>query len=340
VFTFGGTLAADGTGWFQLLSDLDGLRVSEGTNRTYYGVVNLSYGKPGLVGLTLGQGVPTAVGWDNPTDAARVVAHELGHTWDQLHTPCNNPPNIDGAYPYGNGIGMYGFDVTAGSLKAPTLPDIMGYCDNPWISDYIYKRVLDYRQANPAITRAELTAKQPAIMLWGRIENGRPVLEPTFQIATRSSLPGRPGPYSVTGTAADGSQLFTLSFDVTVAADDPRSNGHFAFALPLDQRRASQLTSVRLSGPGGMVVNTRTTASLQAEAAGPVITARREGGSVVLQWNALVHPTIIVRDPDTGNVLSFARGGSARVWTSKGELDLELSDGVRSQRLRLAISRS
>jgi len=235
---------------------------------------------------------------------------------------------------------VYGFDVTAGSLKARTLPDIMGYCDNPWISDYIYKRVLDYREANAAITQAELAAKQPAILVWGRIENGRPVLEPAFQIVTRPRLPGRSGPYSVTGTAADSSQLFTLSFDVTVAADDTRGNGHFAFAVPLDQRRALQLASVRLSGPGGMALNTRTAASLQAGAAGPVITARREGQSVVLRWNALALPTIMVRDPDTGSVLSFARGGNARVWTSKGELDLELSDGVKSQRLRLAISRS
>jgi hypothetical protein len=49
---------------------------------------------------------------------------------------------------------------------------------------------------------------------------------------------------------------------------------------------------------------------------------------------------IMVRDPDTGEVLSFARGGRAVVQTSKGLLDLDISDGVRSQRVRLAISRS
>lgn len=76
------------------------------------------------------------------------------------------------------------------------------------------------------------------------------------------------------------------------------------------------------------------------EGAGATIRSKREGESVLLQWNALAHPTIMVRDPDTGRVLSFARGGSARVWTSKDHLDLELSDGVRSQRVRLAINRS
>ena len=68
--------------------------------------------------------------------------------------------------------------------------------------------------------------------------------------------------------------------------------------------------------------------------------ARREGPSVMIQWNAAVHPTIMVRDSETGEVLSFARGGQARVLTAGNELELVLSDGVKSQRVRLAISRS
>jgi hypothetical protein len=277
-----------------------------------------------------------------------VVAHELGHTWGRRHSPCGSPPagTIDEVYPstgpYAGGkIGVFGFDVTAGSLKPPSVPDIMGYCVNPspWVSDYTYRAVMDFRQANPGSVVAS-AVPQPSVLIWGRIENGRPVLEPAFQIVTRPSLPQRPGPYSVTATAADGTQLFTLSFDAAVAADDPQGSGHFAFAVPLDQARATRLASLRLAGPGGMVASSRPRASLQLGAAGAGVTARREGRSVVLQWNGSVHPTIMVRDPDTGEVLSFARGGNARVWTSKGELDLELSDGVKSQRLRLAISRS
>jgi hypothetical protein len=47
----------------------------------------------------------------------------------------------------------------------------------------------------------------------------------------------------------------------------------------------------------------------------------------------------MVRDPDTGEVLAFVRGGDARISTGKGELDLEVSDGVQSQRVRRAINR-
>jgi hypothetical protein len=60
---------------------------------------------------------------------------------------------------------------------------------------------------------------------------------------------------------------------------------------------------------------------------------------VTLQWDAAAHPMIMVRDPDTGEVLSFARGGNARVWTGKGAVDLEVSNGVQSHRVRRAISR-
>ena len=115
---------------------------------------------------------------------------------------------------------------------------------------------------------------QPAILVWGRIVEGRPVLEPAFEIVTRPSLPRRPGPYSVTATAADGSRLFTLSFDAPMAADAPRGNGHFAFAVPLDQAAASRLDELRLSGPGGTVRTNRQPAALQAGHGVPRLRAR------------------------------------------------------------------
>lgn len=330
-----------GDGWSQLVSDLDGHRVAEGSNRTYFGIVKLNYGRnDGLVGIAF-QERPTAVGWDDPGDASRVVAHELGHTWGRRHSPCGSPPpnTVDAAYPYSGGqIGVTGMDVANTTLKPAASPDIMSYCfQSPWTSDYTYQGVMDFRQANASVA---LGPPQPSVLVWGRIVNGRAVLEPAFQIVTRPSLPRKPGPYSVTATAEDGTQLFALSFDAVAAEDGARASRHFAFAVPLDQAGAARLASLRLAGPGGIVVDTRSRPNLRLEGAEAPVSSRREGQSVVLQWNASVHPTIMVRDPDTGSVLSFARGGTARVWTRKDQLDLELSDGVRSQRVRLVINRS
>ena len=342
VFTASAPLEANGVGWNQVLSDLDALRVSDGSDRTYFGIARLTYGRQaGLVGLAF-QGLPTALGWDDAGDAPRVVAHELGHTWDRLHTVCGNPPpgSIDLLYPYPAGqIGVNGLDVSTLEAKPASSPDIMGYCfQEPWISDYNYQAVMAFRATGRGTARVS-GAPQASLLVWGRIVEGRPVLEPAFEIVTRPSLPRRPGPYSVTATATDGSRLFSLSFEAASAADDPRGNGHFAFAVPLERIRAARLAELRLSGPGGTVRNAGRTASLQMGAA-VAPQARREGHSVVIQWNASTHPTIMVRDPGTGQVLSFARGGHARLVTDRNELELVLSDGVKSQRLRLAISRS
>ncbi|HEV7365092.1 MAG TPA: hypothetical protein VGN76_04550, partial [Gemmatimonadales bacterium] len=260
------------------------------------------------------------------------------------HSPCGDPGGLDPneAYPYPNGaIGVYGLDVIAASLKPPTAPDIMSYCLDPWISDYTYKKVQAFRQASGIRTQTSLSQKQPALLVWGHIVNGQPVLEPAFQVVTRPSLPTAPGPYSIEATASDGSRVFALSFDAQPVADDPQESRHFAFAVPLDQTRAAQLTNLRLIAPGARVAGmSQSVARLERTAVPNTVAVRREaGGAVRLQWNSAAHPMVMVRDPDTGEVLSFARGGDARVWTRKSIVDLEVSDGVQSQRVRRAINR-
>jgi hypothetical protein len=47
----------------------------------------------------------------------------------------------------------------------------------------------------------------------------------------------------------------------------------------------------------------------------------------------------MVRDPVTGQVLSFARSGRSEIVTDRGELDLQLSTGVRGRSIRLVLPR-
>ena len=341
VFTATGPLQpGDANGqWGQILTDLEALRVTDNaTDRTYYGLVRLDY-PSGIVGNGfIGGGAASAIGYDDPGDASRVMAHELGHTWGQFHTPCGSPSGVDGGYPYpGGNIGVFGYDPGSGTIKAPSLPDIMGYCGSPWISDYIYQRVLSYRRSNPLTVPAG--SAQPSLLVWGRIENGRPVLEPALQIVARPHLPKMRGPYSLEGTAGDGSRLFSFSFDAPQSADDRQGNRHFAFAIPLDAIGFDRLQNLRLSSSGA-VAATVSRPLAQTRKVGPGdIAVLPDADGVRLRWNAAAHPVILVRDPDTGEVLSFARGGDAHVRTGKRTVDLNVSDGVRSQRLRRAISR-
>ena len=192
-----------------LQSEIDALRIAENDGRLYYGVVQLSYtGGQTARSIT---GVPAAVGLDRPSERARMAAHELGHMWGRDHAPCTATAGLDPFYPYSNGrIGVYGYDVIAGVLEPPATPDVMGLCQNPWISDYTWTRVMEFRASTDVETAV------PALLVWGRIENGTAVLEPAFRVVTRPKLPSRGGSYDLEGLTAEGRQAFRLSFDPVI----------------------------------------------------------------------------------------------------------------------------
>jgi hypothetical protein len=330
-------LSSDLGTWATVLSEIYTLRIVEGASHYYYGVVNPGP-SPAWAGVGY-LGAPAALGYDNPLDRARVTAHELGHNWNRHHAPCGNPGGPDPGYPYSGGlIGVFGFDVARELLRPTYFSDIMGYCGDPWVSDYTYNAVLAYRAVNP-LQATVSQAEQPCLLLWGRIVNGQPVLEPAFQVSTRPKLPSRPGGYRIEGLTSAGAAVFSLSFDALEIADDPSGSRHFAFAVPLDEARATRLESVRLTAPGApAALSRRPPPQLRRGAAPDAIRARRTAQGVSVQWDATIHPMVMVRDPDTGEVLSFARGGSVEVPTAKGELDVTASDQVLSRRIRLVVA--
>ena len=155
------------------------------------------------------------------------------------------------------------------------------------------------------------------------------MLEPAFRVTARPSLPREPGPYRIEGRSADGARIFGLDFAPVEVGDDPNGAKHFAFTVPLPPSRAARLASLHLTGGGVQ-------ASLASPATGPVaVEANRSAGGMTLRWDASKAPMVMVRDPVTGQVLAFARGGRAEIPTTRGELSVTVSDRVQSRDLRV-----
>ena len=147
--------------WNEVLNEILALQIAEGTGRNYYGVVRTGY-PDGMNGNGF-LGAPAAIGYDDPADAGRVAAHEMGHNWGRLHSACGSPGDVDPAYPVSRrDHRSLRTRRGGGAVKTPSQPDIMGYCGNPWISDYNYSAVMDFRGTALAVAGARRSATQPA----------------------------------------------------------------------------------------------------------------------------------------------------------------------------------
>ena len=333
--------SSNGNGaWGRVLSEINALRIAEGTDRYYYGVVGTTYSS-GVAGIGYVPG-RASLGWDKLPSGAGVLAHEIGHNWGRSHAPCGGVANPDPSYPHQGGlIGAYGFDVATGTVQNPaTQSDIMGYCSKQWISDYTYLGILNHRGALASGTgsagqsEAVVTgAVEPSLLVWGRIEQGKVVLEPAFEIVTRTVTPARGGPYTVEGVDASGARLFSLSFSGDEVADSETGERQFAFAVPLGGDAMRRLTTVRAVGQGGG--SAQRTGAQVGEAA-PTAEAFA-GDRVRIRWDDSRHPMLLVRDAGTGEVLSFARGGEVTVKTRDRELELVVSRGARSNTHRTRV---
>jgi len=332
--------------WGTVLGELDVLRtVTDKSSRYYSGVASVAY----VSSSSSPEGV--AMGWDYLPTGSVVAAHELAHNWGRNHAPCGTPSGVDPQYPQPDGsIGNYGLDVAAQVLKPSSLSDIMGYCDPKWIGAYNYAAVLSYLSpAAPVINGAAVSASisnavQPTLLIWGHITDGEMVLEPAFQVTTRPKLPPRAGPYTVEAKAADGTTLLNLSFEAKEVADAPGNHKNFVFAVPLSSANVDRIKTLRLSGQGrqamitSAVAQTAAGAQLNAAPTADSLEVRREaGGDLRLRWNARATPMIMVRDAGTGELLSLARGGDVTLSTIRNDVELVLSDGVKSRVKRVSV---
>jgi len=338
------------TGWSQLLGELETKRAAEASTRYYYGAVNVSY-TGGIAGLGY-VGWPSAIGWDKTgsTDGysyPEVLAHEVGHNFGRHHAPCG-VSDPDSSWPtdpaHANAaIGVYGYDVAKSALKLPTAKDIMSYCDgNLWISDYTFKGVLAFRATSAIgdvqLLEATLADDQECLLVSGRMLEGRVEVDSSFQVRTRPT-PSR-GSHALVLVDGQGRELVRHAFEPLEVADLPegQQERHFVVAVPLETATQPRLQQLRVVRENAILAErTSTLAPKTSRVVRDPVAMRLYPGVTHLSWDSEVHAKVMVRDPRTGEVIAFLRGGSAMIASDATELEFTFSDGVRSERKILRV---
>ncbi len=336
--------------WIGLLNEINALRVAEGTTGEYwYGVVKVNYSS-GIAGYGYVPG-RAAIGWDYLSNAARVAAHEWGHNMGRRHAPCGSAGSPDPGFPHAGGvIGSWGWNSTTNAYVSPSASDLMGYCSNQWISAYNWSLALNYRHnSDNAFVQPSMTAQSIAntdrLLVWGTITNGRVEVEPAFRLdgpgADENIPPGTDRTVRI--DALDGAGRVIAS---TVAAaplidhaeNDVRS---FATTLRLTSEQHATIARVRVQDVRSpLLTGTRqrsiaaAVAAAQSQAASSV--TRAGGNQLRVEWDTSRYPRAIVRNPRTGRILSFLRETGSTVAWSGGDVEVLLSDGVRTRTERSA----
>ena len=226
------------------------IQAMEGTQDLYLGMMSGPV-EGGLLGSATFRGAGFAVPRSNS------IAHTIGHFVGLGHAPCG-VPDPDPGFPSANGvIGAWGYDFRdGGHLIPPTQPDLMSGCRERWISEYYFGYALRYRLTPEGTSDASPQTPAQSLLLWGGLSlEGVPYLEPVFVVDAPPALPQSAGDHEITGWTSAGDTLFSLAFDLALAAyPDPsqRFSQRFAFVLPVDQDWADIPSTITFSGPSGI----------------------------------------------------------------------------------------
>ena len=328
--------------WLTVLNEINALRTTDGAPSTmhYYGVLKVSY-TSGIAGYGYVPG-RAAIGWDHLPSGDEVAAHEWGHNFSRSHAPCGTTG--DANYPYAGGvINFWGWNSLSNTLVSPTTPDIMGYCRTPWISDYTWSAVMQYRSASGGVSSPN--APSEGLLVWGRVVNGQIRLEPAFRVTAPVSATAVLASHRIELLDADGTTLLDTPIEAQrvdhATATDERQ---FAVIVPwsttLEARLASirvrdvrsplaavERKSARMTAPGtGGTGGTPAAPPLQAQV------NRTTDGRARVTWNRSAYPMAMVRDASTGALMGFVRRSGDAVVTGGRAIDVIFSDGVRSVR--------
>jgi hypothetical protein len=349
------TLASDDSDshWETLLNDLTAKHLADAaSDRYYFGALNVSYAS-GVAGLGWVPGTSgssfkyrTAIGWDKTGyhdggNFPEVFAHETGHNMGRQHSPCGGAASPDPNYPYAGGlIGVWGYDSVLNQLYSPlTYEDIMGYCTPDWVSDYVYKSILAFRSGAGGFLTVEAedvplpqdqSVAQECLIVRGIVHaSGQVELLPSFRTRALPSAVPSTGGFTLECQDQQGLPVYTTPLELMdLGCGLKGQDRHFVMALPLPSAVLDAIAGLHILQDGKLKTSLRSaTAAARLTAVSPAV-QRLEGDRVQLTWDATVHPAVLVRDTDSGEVIAILTGGSRTLGTLARRFDLVLSDGV------------
>jgi trimeric autotransporter adhesin len=339
-----------GTEWSNVLSELEGLRSREAPDKHYYGFVRpmVSAGTAGIgyVNRSGSRGLLSSLGWDASRGSwRRTMVHELGHNFSRSHAPCGGVSSSDPNYPYAGGLlsATPLFDSIAVDIISPAnLADVMGYCSGTWFSDYNYRAIQAFMEAQPQATAmaVEGAAAEDVLRVTGRIDAQGVHFEPVMRV-TRGRALGASSAVSRHSLQVRGADGSAFDLPVEAVAVDHADELHFIADLPaalqpqqLELRHDGR--ALPLAGGGRATAMSART----ERAAAPAIRWQERGGRLELQWDvaATVAVDAALLEGGRRHVLGLTlRGGSASLDLAAlphgGQFEFSLSSGLSAVRV-------
>jgi hypothetical protein len=193
-----------------------------------------------------------------------------------------------------------------------------------------------------------MSGPQTTLMVWGRIKNGVVTLEPAFRLTTAPVVAERTGNYRVELRDEAGRVLTGFTFDPDDVDHDGTAQA-FAFAIPMnattDSRLASvaivggvngtteQIAPIALASMGGDPANAPIVIKAddgRTDVTDPSATITSSGSTKRISWDDTSWPIAMVRDAQTGQVLSYLRSSGNSFITNRSSVRVVFSNGVKS----------